>query len=147
MAPSSTARLVRDRLTEADRERLVVEIDSQALTPSATGAEVVQAISSLLKNAFDASRNGDQVVLRFGARGAAVRIEVQDHGLGMSPDASRRAGEPFYTTKEPGKGLGLGLFLVRSFVERAGGTLEFEATGGTTAVLELPALAGPAPLT
>jgi two-component system sensor histidine kinase RegB len=142
MAPSSIANLVRDRLTEADRDRLVVEIDAQALTPSATGAEVVQAISSLLKNAFDASRRDDEVLLRFGAHGGAARIEVRDRGLGMSPDARRLAGEPFYTTKEPGKGLGLGLFLVRTFVERAGGTLEFNAVEGTTAILELPALAG-----
>ena len=147
MAPSSIASLVRDRLSEADRERLVVEIDPQALTPMATAAEVVQAISSLLKNAFDASRAGDEVLLRFGSHGEAARIEVRDRGFGMSPDARRRAGEPFYTTKEPGKGLGLGLFLVRTFVERAGGTLEFNAAEGTTAILELPALAGETSLT
>lgn len=147
MAPSSMASLIRDRLAEADRQRLVVEIDPQALTPSATGAEVVQAISSLLKNAFDASRSSDEVVLRFGARGAAARIEVRDRGFGMSADDRRRAGEPFYTTKEPGKGLGLGLFLVRTFVERAGGTLEFDAAEGTTAILELPAQAGETSLT
>jgi two-component system sensor histidine kinase RegB len=60
--------------------------------------------------------------------------------MGMSPDAKHRAGEPFYTTKEPGRGLGLGLFLVRTFVDRAGGTLEFNVGDGTTAILELPAL-------
>ena len=42
----------------------------------------------------------------------------------------RRAGEPFFTTKEPGQGLGLGLFLVRTFAERSGGTLEFDDVGG-----------------
>jgi two-component system sensor histidine kinase RegB len=49
-------------------------------------------------------------------------------------------GEPFFTTKEPGEGLGLGLFLVRTFAERSGGTLEFETGVGTTAILEIPAV-------
>jgi two-component system sensor histidine kinase RegB len=101
---------------------------------------MVQAISSLLKNAFDASSHVDGVILRFGLRGTMVRIEVQDRGAGMSIDAKRRAGEPFFTTKEPGHGLGLGLFLVRTFAERSGGTLEFDGVGGTTAILEIPAL-------
>ncbi len=141
MSPQSISRLVRERLADADRQRLQVEVGPDAMTPAATGAEVVQAISALLKNAFDASRPGEPVVLRFGGRGDVVRIEVQDHGHGMAPDAQRRAGEPFFTTKEPGSGLGLGLFLVRTFVERSGGTLDFAAADGTTAIMELPALA------
>ena len=101
---------------------------------------MIQAISSLLKNAFDASAPTDVVVLRFDVRGAMVRIQVRDRGPGMSAETKRRAGEPFFTTKEPGHGLGLGLFLVRTFAERSGGTLEFDDVGGTTAILELPAL-------
>jgi two-component system sensor histidine kinase RegB len=62
----------------------------------------------------------------------------------MAPDVLRRAGEPFYTTKEPGRGLGLGLFLARVFAERFGGSLTLRSDRGTTAVLELPArTAGP----
>jgi two-component system sensor histidine kinase RegB len=140
MAPSAIAQLVQDRLTDDRRERLNVEIAPETPRPAATGAEMVQAISSLLKNAFDASGVADGVVLRFGSRDAMVRIEVRDRGEGMSEDARRRAGEPFFTTKEPGHGLGLGLFLVRTFAERSGGTLEFHGAAGTTAILEIPAL-------
>jgi len=140
MVPASIAQLVQDRLPDDRRQRLTVEIAPETPSPSATGAEMVQAISSLLKNAFDASTRDDGVVLRFRVRGAMIRIEVQDRGSGMSPDSRRRAGEPFFTTKEPGHGLGLGLFLVRTFAERSGGTLEFDDASGTTAILEIPAL-------
>lgn len=145
MVPSAIVQLVHERLTDDRRRRLSVEIAPETPRPSATGAEMVQAISSLLKNAFEASAPADDVVLRFGVRGAMVRIEVRDRGAGMSADAKRRAGEPFFTTKEPGRGLGLGLFLVRTFAERAGGTLDFDGAGGTTAVLEIPALPSPLP--
>ena len=57
----------------------------------------------------------------------------------MSQDALHRAGEPFYTTKEAGQGMGLGLFLARAFAERCGGSLSLRSDRGTTAILELPA--------
>ncbi len=118
-----------------------MEIAADHATPSVAGAAMVQAISSLLKNAFDASDAASDVSLRFARRGDMVRIEVQDRGVGMSADVGRHVGEPFYTTKEPGRGLGLGLFLTRTFAERAGGTLQFETGNGTTAILEVPARA------
>jgi two-component system sensor histidine kinase RegB len=146
LAAPAIVRLVQERLADARRKRLDVEIAPEAPVPSATGAEMVQAISSLIKNAFDASGNDDRVILRFAARDGMARIEVRDRGVGMPPEAHRRAGEPFFTTKEPGKGLGLGLFLVRTFAERSGGTLDFEVSEGTTAILEVPARAQDASL-
>jgi two-component system sensor histidine kinase RegB len=56
----------------------------------------------------------------------------------MSDEVLRRAGEPFCTPKEAGRGLGLGVFLARTFAERAGGMLWFERSGGTIAILEIP---------
>ncbi|WP_291987599.1 ATP-binding protein [Luteitalea sp.] len=139
MAPEAIAHLVTARLTERQRAHFVLDIADGAPTPSPTGAEVVQAISALVRNAFDATGAEGQVVLRFGGHGAIARIEVRDEGVGMSAEAQRRAGEPFYTTKAPGHGLGLGLFLARTFAERAGGSLEVTSGHGTTAALELPA--------
>jgi len=65
---------------------------------------------------------------------------VVDSGSGMSPDTLNRLGEPFFTTKAPGKGMGLGIFLARVFAERLGGNLAFESEigRGTRATLELP---------
>ncbi len=139
LTPAALAQLVRSRLTDTQQQRLQVEIAADHATPSVAGAAMVQAISSLLKNAFDASDATSDVGLRFARRGDMVRIEVHDRGAGLSPEIRRRLGEPFYTTKEPGQGMGLGLFLTRTFAERAGGTLQFDTDNGTTAILEIPA--------
>jgi two-component system sensor histidine kinase RegB len=139
LAPGDIVDLVRTRLSEEQQRRLHVEISQDVAAPAAAGAEVVQAVSSLLRNAFDASGPTSDVRLRFEQRDAMVRIEVHDRGSGMPADVLRRAGEPFYTTKDAGRGFGLGLFLTRTLAERSGGTLQFETADGTTAVLEIPA--------
>lgn len=139
LAPAVLASLVRERLAPPQQRLLDVEIASEAPVPRVSGAEMVQALSSLVRNAFDAGPDGSRVRLRFAARDGRARIEVQDRGAGMEREALRRAGEPFFTTKEPGKGLGLGLFLVRTLAERAGGTLDFDVRNGTTAIVEIPA--------
>ena len=83
----------------------------------------------------------DQMSGRAGGSAAelpeAVGIETVK-GPGMSQDALHRAGEPFYTTKVAGQGMGLGLFLARAFAERCGGSLSLRSDRGTTAILELP---------
>ena len=63
-----------------------------------------------------------------------------DRGSGMAQAVLARAGEPFFTTKEPGRGMGLGLFLTRTLVERLGGELllSSEAGAGTRALVRLP---------
>ena len=53
-----------------------------------------------------------------------VVVRVRDAGVGFQDDAPRRLGEPFYTTKPPGEGMGLGLFLIRTLIQDAGGQLE-----------------------
>jgi len=72
-----------------------------------------------------------------------VCISISDNGEGMSADVSARATEPFYTTKEIGKGSGLGLSQVFGFAAQSGGfaILDSEAGAGTVVSLCLPALA------
>ena len=102
---------------------------------------LVQVLLSLVQNAFDATTAPQPVRLDVAVQNGMVRFTVRDEGHGMSAETLRRAGEPFYTTKEPGRGFGLGLFLARMFAERCGGSLQLVSDRGTTATLELPATA------
>lgn len=103
-------------------------------------AALRQTLTSLLANALDASGDGApvRVIVRADTGAGTARLEVRDAGHGMAPDVLARAGEPFFTTKEPGRGLGLGLFLARVFAERAGGAMTIATTDGTVVTIELP---------
>jgi hypothetical protein len=70
-----------------------------------------------------------------------VRLAVRDTGCGMDAATMARASEPFFTTKPPGKGTGLGLALAYRFCRQSGGTLTIESTIGigTTIRIYLPA--------
>jgi two-component system sensor histidine kinase RegB len=103
----------------------------------------VQAISALVKNALDANTSRKPVTLRAEVISGNVRFVVEDHGAGMPPEVLNHIAEPFFTTKQPGSGMGLGTFLVRMFAEHLNGRLSFDSTPGrgSTAILELPAVA------
>ena len=120
--------------------RTEVTQDASAFLP--LGA-VRQALSALIKNALESSTAGQIVKLTAQWEGEKVSFTVQDQGCGMSPETLNRIAEPFFTTKSPGHGLGLGTFLVRLFAERLNGSLAFESEpgSGTTAILDLPLIA------
>ncbi len=104
---------------------------------------LVRALLSLLRNALDASPEGAGVRLEVEAgvgSDSTLIVTVRDGGCGMTPDVLARVGEPFYTTKPPGQGLGLGLFLVRQLAEQLGGRFSIESlpSRGTTARMILP---------
>jgi two-component system sensor histidine kinase RegB len=129
-----------NELTQAERVRVLQGDDASDVTLNVPGESLAQALRGLLQNGLDATAPEGQVQLSVVATAAGVRIVVHDDGPGMEPDTLNRAGEPFFTTKEPGRGMGLGLFLARSVIERLGGTLQLDSSPGKglTAVLELP---------
>jgi two-component system sensor histidine kinase RegB len=94
-----------------------------------------------VKNAIDASPNGTPIHLRaVEADAGKVRFFIRDEGIGMTSEALERVAEPFFTTKPPGQGMGLGAFLAHLFAQTLGGQLTFESAPGRgcTATLELP---------
>ncbi|MEP7116117.1 MAG: ATP-binding protein [Acidobacteriota bacterium] len=138
---------VQQALPTEQRARVRVEAGTPLPRVHAPRAAFRQTISSLLSNAIDASAAPAPVVVTAEevAVPRAVRVVVRDRGPGMTPDLLARAGEPFFTTKDAGRGLGLGLFLARVFAERCGGSLTIDSTAGTAVALELPVSGGDAP--
>ncbi len=104
---------------------------------------LVQVLLSLVQNGLQATRaTGGTVVLSSSETAEVVRLVVEDSGVGVPAGALERIGEPFFTTKPPGEGMGLGLFLARTFAERWRGQLAFDSREGvgTRVVVELPRL-------
>jgi two-component system sensor histidine kinase RegB len=141
-------------LAELDRRlraRFDLERGQRIRLRAAAGVSSIQApveefshsLYALVKNAFDASHEAGKVEVTLDREGSAVRICVEDAGVGMPMQVLAHAGEPFFTTKDPGRGLGLGLFLTRAFAESQGGelVLESELGHGTRATLRLPLVA------
>jgi two-component system sensor histidine kinase RegB len=124
------------------------------LTPEARRAVLLtwpralrQALGNVLRNALEAAPGGRPVSLRASVAGAMLRLAIEDQGQGMPEEVLHRAGEPFFSTKPEGQGMGLGLFLARSVAEQAGGALRLSSRlgMGTTVLIELPLATAPGP--
>ncbi len=126
-------------------EGLRARVDVTCATPEREAVvprrALEQVVTSLVKNGLDASGESGRVDLRLSLETRDLVIDVEDRGSGMSEDAVARAGEPFFTTKEPGRGMGLGLFLARTLVSQLGGSLDVASTlgRGTRVTVRLPA--------
>ncbi len=110
---------------------------------------VSQALRSLVTNAQDASSPTTSVVLVVRRDDATLAISIRDRGPGIPAEVLERIGEPFFTTKAPGRGMGLGLFLARAVIEGVGGTMQIDTSSeGTEVRVRIPtdvATAGPEP--
>ncbi len=97
-----------------------------------------QSIFNLLNNAADVSPQGIELEARWDS--TQLTLEIRDHGPGINAEVAQRAGDAFFTTKAPGGGLGIGLFLTNATIERFGGTVSLfnHEGGGACARVTLP---------
>ncbi len=124
--------LVSDVVAGLDRVDVRVVDDAVVVVPR---RPLAQALRGLVKNALQASDARVEVVVD------GVVVSIVDSGGGMTPETLERIGEPFFTTKPTGQGMGLGVFLAKTVLEQCGGRLRFTSTPGrgTTATVELSA--------
>jgi len=118
-------RVHRDHCAKGDRQRLT------------------QVFINLMSNARDASEPGTTISVDSHQKEHTIVVEVEDQGSGIPPDVLARIYEPFFTTKDPGKGTGLGMSLVYSIIEEHYGHISIQspldsAGGGTRVTITLP---------
>jgi two-component system sensor histidine kinase RegB len=143
------ARLRLSELVEAtlagldSRERIdvVLEPGVSNVELEAPVRALALALRGVTKNACEAAPESTRVTFTVRTLERQLEVEIADVGAGMAPEVLARAGEPFFTTKPTGRGMGLGLFLARSVIERVGGSLELDSQAGvgTRVTARLPA--------
>jgi two-component system, sensor histidine kinase RegB len=135
---------VREAISElSDSPPIRIELAERAdgCALAAPPRALAVTLQNLLKNAQDASEGeGQEVVLTAKVMDNTVRIEVRDQGIGIPREVLERIGEPFFTTKPPGRGMGLGIFVSRAMIERLGGQLSIASDpgAGTCVTIDLP---------
>ena len=124
-----------------DVQRISVDLNDSIARETITVPmdDLCQALRGLVQNALDSGP--DEVQVKVVKDRRDWRIEIHDSGSGMSRDVLHRISEPFFTTKQPGKGMGLGMFLAENVVGRLGGEIQIESIPdhGTTVSVCLPA--------
>ncbi len=107
--------------------------------------QLVQVLLNLVLNAADACEEAGHITVRARPADRGVRVEVEDDGPGVDPEVRDRLFEPFVTTKDIGKGTGLGLAVCRGLVEAVGGSINLDESysEGARFVIELPPASAP----
>jgi len=130
-----------------DGTRLILELSQDRLPVCLDPGQLELALLNLVRNATDAMSGSGTITIRtaghrmdgLGER-QTVEVAVSDSGTGMPPEVVDQATTSFFTTKAPGQGTGLGLWMVKRFVATCGGKLDIDtAVGqGTTVKLVFP---------
>jgi PAS domain S-box-containing protein len=128
-------------LAEKTRRESDLVFDAPASLKIESDREAIWRILAALVDNARAARNGtDSILVRLAADGDRVRLTVADKGAGMSAEIAERACDPFFTTRPPNQGLGLGLFLATRAAARLGGSLEVvsQESAGTQVTVLIP---------
>lgn len=124
------------------------EVPAAPAVVMARRTELQQVLMNLCINSRDAlaARPAPRVELQVTCGADTILVSVADNGVGMRPEVQRRIGEPFFTTKPPGRGTGLGLAMAQRIVAELGGSLQCQSTPdeGTRFELRLPRHQAPA---
>ncbi len=140
-AVTNVTRVLQPALGE--RIELLTRLDPHAGRVAINQGQLGQVIMNLVVNARDAMPEGGRLTIETAPAGREVVLSVSDTGIGMDPETRARLFEPYFTTKEPGKGMGLGLATVYDVVTQNSGRIEVasEPGQGSAFMISLPRVA------
>ncbi|MBL7663063.1 HAMP domain-containing histidine kinase [bacterium] len=100
----------------------------------------LQSIKNIINNAIEASPGNAAINIKITADDRKLIVSVQDRGEGIAELNLPRIGEPFFTTKSAGRGMGLGVFISKTFIRSLDGEIEYDSTvdQGTLVKIEIP---------
>jgi len=136
------------RRTIGEDIELVIKLAPELAPVRADPTQMEQVLLNLAVNARDAMPDGGSLTIATTnvelPGGPGVRVRVEDTGVGMSEEVRAHLFEPFYTTKDVGKGTGLGLATAYGIVRQSGGEISVESQAGRGSVflIDLPQAAG-----
>ncbi|MBD7968130.1 ATP-binding protein [Paenibacillus gallinarum] len=112
--------------------------DKQFVIIMGVANQLKQVFINLLKNALEAMNHGGTIHVYLQIKDNEVQISVQDQGYGMTEDQIKALGEPFYTTKDTGTGLGF--MITQNIIHNHGGVITVDSIPeqGTTFTVSLP---------
>jgi two-component system NtrC family sensor kinase len=124
-------RIVQHQL-EMNNIQWQVELEPELPLVHCDAAQIEQVLLALIMNAIDAMPRGGNLYMRTRALLASrsVELQVRDDGSGIAPDLLPKLFEPFNTTKEAGRGVGLGLAISKGIIERHLGEIAVDSQAG-----------------
>lgn len=143
--PALLQRVLQDHALALEERKLAVDLPSTPHAVFGDPARLVQVFSNIVGNAAKFTRPGDRIDVSLHQSGATLVVRVSDGGVGIAPEMIDHVFEPFMQAPQSlarsSGGLGLGLAMVKSFVDMHGGSVAIQSAGvglGTTVTVTLP---------
>ncbi len=129
------------RFTASEKGIIRIDVDiPDQLEVIGSNSHIVQILVNLLTNAIKAAQDKEDATIAISAKlmstpdehvaNPRVKISIRDNGIGIKPEVLSRIFEPFYTTRDVGEGLGMGLSICHTIIENHGGSITVDSEVG-----------------
>lgn len=125
---------------EICKVKVVTSMEDESLKIFGNLLQLEQAFMNIIDNALDAMPEGGTLTISINRKNGNVEIKFTDTGKGMAESVREKIFNPFFTTKKPGEGIGLGLYICQRIIDKHGGSIQVTSREGKGSefVINLP---------